>query len=387
MKWLKVIIEYTEGYCMSSTHFDCSTSQIEISVAAHFDFLSDEYQTLFDQSYATVFQTPFWLDAFYRKLPIGLNAEPVVITVRESTEKKLLALMPLVRQTKFGTHVVQPADLGISDYNSIIAGKQTLEMLARDDDFKANLKRALNPVDILLFRKQRPDVFDISQLLDSVQLHPNENASFEMEMNLNFDEWQQTTLSKSNRKGLARKRRNFNKDIGPLGFRTLTDADDIEKAFNFLRKERSKRHPDDLLNQQTYFEFYLDVAIHNAKSGKAVTYIGEVNGELVTVDFGLCEKDQHIMLLGAYASDEKYRKYSPGLQAIMDMMQSRKEIGVNFFDFSIGDEDYKGSFGAERVELTNVIWSNSLKGHLAMKTYCDGSLMKMFIKKLSPNIH
>ena len=358
----------------------------KINMVSQFDFLSDDYKTLFEQSNATIFQSPFWLDSLYRKLPEVLDAEAVIVTMHDETKQQLLMVMPFVRQTKFGVKIMQPADLGISDYNSIIVLPEALDALKNQKDLSAQLKQAIGPFDILLFRKQRPESTDISGILDGMAKFPNENSSFEMEMVTPFEEWQRETLSKSTRKGLARKRRNFDKDIGDLTFKTLYDPEEIKRAFSFLRRERAIRYPNDLLNKQAYFDFYLDVAINQAESGSAVAYVGQANGDIITVDFGLHIEGRHVMLLGTYASDDTYRKYSPGLQAIMDMMKTRKEQDIQFFDFSIGDEDYKESFGATTMSLYNVILANSLKGRLASYVYRNNSFLKTLIKKLSPNI-
>lgn len=359
----------------------------EINVVSQFDFMSADYKQLFEQSNATIFQSPFWLDSFYHTLPDALNAEPVIVTVRDTKTEQLIMVMPFVRQTKFGTKIMQPADLGITDYNSIIVLPEVLDQMANQEEFGAQLKQALAPFDILLFRKQRPESFDISKLLNGITRTANQNSAFEMEMVAPFEEWQRETLSKQNRKGLARKRRNFDKEFGELTFNTLTDAEEIKQAFIFLRDERGKRYPDDLLSKPAYFDFYLDIAIKQAKRGKAVTYIGTANGQLITAEFGLYDEGRHIMLLGTYSSDEIYRKYSPGLQSIMDMMRTRKEQNIQFFDFSIGDEDYKGSFGAICVPLYNIILTNSIKGRLAAYIYRDNAFIKKLIKKLSPNVH
>ena len=128
----------------------------KINMVSQFDFLSDDYKTLFEQSNATIFQSPFWLDSLYRKLPEFLDAEAVIVTMHDETKQQLLMVMPFVRQTKFGGKIMQPADLGISDYNSIIVLPEALDALKNQKDLSAQLKQAIGPFDILLFRKQRP---------------------------------------------------------------------------------------------------------------------------------------------------------------------------------------------------------------------------------------
>ncbi|MBN4669075.1 cellulose biosynthesis protein CelD, partial [Pandoraea nosoerga] len=40
----------------------------DVCIDDAFDFLSEEYATLFEGSDATAFQHPLWLDSLYRKL-------------------------------------------------------------------------------------------------------------------------------------------------------------------------------------------------------------------------------------------------------------------------------------------------------------------------------
>src|SRR5580698_9914290 len=74
------------------------SSVFTVTVTSQFDFLSEEYATLFAESSATAFQHPIWLDAIYHKLVPRLNVEPLIVTVREAANGRLLMVLPLVRR-------------------------------------------------------------------------------------------------------------------------------------------------------------------------------------------------------------------------------------------------------------------------------------------------
>ena len=357
----------------------------EIEVLPSFDFEGEEYAALFAKSAVTAFQSPHWLAAFYQKLCPSLGVEPLIIAVRDNAGS-LVMVLPMVRKALSFAKIIQPADLGITDYNQIIASSETLDAASSDQAFKDQLLNALKPFDLLLFRKVRSDSFDVARLFDNAVKINGDSAAHDLPMPMPFDEWKQATLSKSTRKGLDRKRRNIEKEVGPLTFKTLTDAAEIETAFEMLRLERGKKYPGDILSQSAYYDFYLKVAKEGATSGDAVTIIGQVEGKTLTVDFGLHQDGRHLLLLGAFDSSEEFKKYSLGLQGILEVMKGRKEIGIDMFDFTTGDEDYKASLHTTPVPMHHYILSNGVVGRIGQMAYQDNSFARKLVQQLLPNL-
>lgn len=356
-----------------------------INLEAGFDFLSPEYEALFNASRATMFQSPQWLSDFYTILAPPLNAEPLILTIRDDNGD-LMMVLPLVRQTQFGARIIQPADLGISDYNTIIARPGALETLTASEQLLASLRAALRPFDIFLFRKERDELPDIDQLFANAKRTPNENQAYHVHLAPDFEVWKLENMSKNLRKSSKRKLRNFSSDVGAFEFITATEPTRIKEAFDFLRATRVERFADDLLNQDAYFNFYLTHAINTAKSGKSCTYIGKANGEIVTAEFGIVGNGTCYALLGAFLG-EQYAKYSLGNLSLTSMMEQRTLAGDKSFDLTIGAEDYKQRFNATPTILHNTILTNGLRGKLMSLIYNHGGPIKQALKKLSPNVH
>src|ERR1700742_1031528 len=140
-------------------------SVFTVAVTSRFDFLSEEYATLFAESCATAFQHPIWLDAIYHKLVPRLNVEPLIVTVREPVNGRLLMVLPLVRRRYRGLRTIEFADLGVSDYVAPVASDATIDAVAADPFARRRIEAVLKPFDMLRIRKLRSASVSVQRLL------------------------------------------------------------------------------------------------------------------------------------------------------------------------------------------------------------------------------
>lgn len=371
----------------TENHLAKSQLTFRIESREEFDFLSDAYHTLFENSDATAFQSPLWLDQFYNTLLPNIQAQPLIIEIYLHGSQNPDVVLPLVREKHMGVNFVQPADLGAADYNAVVGSKENLTLLAGSPTFKKQLRSLLQPYDILLFRKQPPSVFDAGQLFGRVKRTPNVSSAYDMQVGSDYDGWFKSTLSKNMRKGLRRKRSGFEREVGELNFHELHDADDIREAFRVMRDLRAARYESDLLSQPAYFDFYLGVAQAGARDGTAATFVGKAKNGLMTVDFGLRHRESFLFLLGAFSGAEEHKKFSLGLIGLNEVIRQEAGRGLERFDLTIGDEPYKQSFGANKVPLTNLTVVSGLRGQVASMAYQSQGPLRDLLKKLLPNFN
>ena len=93
---------------------------MKVTVEETFDFSGPEYRRLYSEGKGTAFQAPMWLDMLHRRLGPSLGAKQRTVTFRNEADDSLLAVLPLVMQRSSGVMIIQPADFGISDYNTIV---------------------------------------------------------------------------------------------------------------------------------------------------------------------------------------------------------------------------------------------------------------------------
>ncbi len=362
-----------------------AATQITARVECDFDFLSAEYRTLFERSGATAFQSPIWLHCLYSVLVTGLGAKPHIVTGRDEGGH-LRMLIPLVSQRSATVCLLQPADLGVSDYNCIVADTATHDVLSNDQAFLLQVKACLAPADVLIFRKIPRCPEAVAAILGAGELMLNDNAGYELGLgNGTFEEWQKTTLKKKFRNGIRRKRRGLQETQKSVEWISFTDPADIERAILFIRDLRSVKFKDDILHLQPYVDFYTGVAMMGAASGEAVTSGMLVDGELISADFGMVNQDAHHAILCASKLDE-YGQYSPGLQSLFGTIQRSHENGKVRFDFGIGKTRQKSDFGSTEIPLYNLTLARSAKGRAVSLVYNRAKPVKTLLRRFAKRI-
>lgn len=365
----------------------CSSPNINkwlLSLEKEFDFKSNEYESLFSEADATIFQSPYWLDAFYSCLVEALSVEPVIITLRDETDRLQLVL-PCIRQQSGGIKIVQPADMGVSDYNCIVARNNAIEAILASNELQNNIVKALMPYDVFIFRKQRSDKPRIEEILIGASISAADFNSYEVELEGSFEAWSRQNMSKQFRSTNRAKLKKLNAQIGSCQFETLFDKASVEKAMAFIRDNRSSRYEGDLLLQPAFFNFYRTIAVEYAKDGFAQTFAARINGEIVAAVFGLNLNGRYCFLLCGFLFDE-LGKYSIGGLTTSELIRDRVEIGSKIFDFALGDENYKKRYNTRAIEIQNAVYTNSMAGTLVSLVYQNAKPLKNLLKKFNPKL-
>ncbi|MBB3998783.1 GNAT family N-acetyltransferase [Aureimonas pseudogalii] len=362
-----------------------AVSDATIEVEPNFDFLSPAYGQLFAGSAATAFQSPLWMDRLHRQLAPAVGAQALTIVVRERQTGELLAVLPFMLQRKMGITIVQPADFGVCDYNSVVASTDAFERLAADPDVRARLRALLVPGSLLIFRKIRADGLDIRRLFPEGQQTLNENAAFHSEIGDDFEEWRRRTLKKKFSKELNRLARQIERDIGPYEHRAATSEVEIREAFAFARTVRTGKFDDDLFLRDAYYDFYLGFAIEGAASGEAVTYVSRIAGKPVAMLFGPAGDGVFHAVVTASDTSE-LNKFSPGLQILYQMIRQRFDEGHRLFDMGLGNTGYKSQFRVEETPIYNLTLARSLAGHTVSQVYHRAKPVKNLLRRFVPQV-
>lgn len=355
-----------------------------IDVEERFDFLGEEYKAFFSLERGTVFQSPLWMDRVHRELAPKLSARQYTITIR-SRDGALLAVMPMVVQRASGLDVLQPADFGVCDYNSLVGDRFVLEALAADVSVRARLDQLFGVGDVLLFRKIRNEDFDPAALVKRPDVTPSDNSAFWSDVGDNFETWQRRTVRRKFSRELERLARQLARECGPYEHRAAATESEIREAFQFLKDARDGRFESDLLHREPYWQFYLQFAIDGMRSGDCVTYVSYLDGKPIAVLFGLTGGGQfHAVQLGLDV--KRYGKYSPGLQIIYRVIKLRFDQGFSRLDMGLGNTGYKSHFRVEETKLHNLTYSRTFAGTAFSLVYHHAKPLKNALKRLVPQL-
>lgn len=333
-------------------------------VAAHtYDFLSAEYRALYDHSTATVFQSPLWLDRLYRRVAVELNAEPLVLLIRERATERLAAALPLIVRRRFGLQVVEFADFGVSDYCSPVCDPDLLSTLLGDESIQLRLRELMTSCDLIMIQKVREETLPLFELLGQTHRSALSFGAHAAELSGPYDVWRKTNIPSSQRRVLEKKRRRLAK-LGTLATSVTTSAQDFQQVLENIPRFRDDRFRAigavDILTKETFARFYREAA-NEAPPARA--YLMKLDGSIVAAAFGLSHnKTLHFILSGF--DFVNFRNASLGILLIEDVIEDCIARGETSLDLSIGDQAYKRDFHTHETAMWS-IWSGiSLRGRL-----------------------
>jgi CelD/BcsL family acetyltransferase involved in cellulose biosynthesis len=339
----------------------------DVAIENSFDFRSAEYAELFACSSATAFQHPMWLAELYARLVKQSRAEPLIVVVRNRTDRRLALVLPLIRRRYSVLKVVEFADLRVSDYVSPVAEPLSFERIVADHEAVAAIRRHLKPYDVLRIGKLPDRSLPLERLLGIEKRENMGMSAYPVALEKTFAEWRQRRLNRSYAKELDKKSRQLNKR-GKVSFTCSEDLPTIEATFEALKVYRRKRfdgveRAGDLLQVAAFAEFYMAVA--TAGRGSFVrTYTLSMDGKPIAGAVGLSHRDALLIILGGF-DEENYRKQSIGSLLFQEVARDCIARGERFLDFTIGDEPYKRVFGAEPSPMWQISRAGSPLGYAA----------------------
>lgn len=336
----------------------------EVAVENLFNFGSAEYAALFVKSSATAFQHPAWLTAIYPRLLDHNRAAPLIIVVRRSSDKSLAMVLPLVRRRYGMLRVVEFADLRVSDYAAPVTDSETFEAILADGAVRNALLAALKPYDVLRVGKLKDGALPLHTLFGIGEQTKMGFSAYATALEESYEHWRAERLKPSYRKELDKKLRQLHRK-GAVRFAHSTSSADIEATFEALRIFRRDRFEEngggELLQVPAYFEFYSSVA---RQLDFARTYTLWLDDQPIAGALGLAHRGSFLVILGGFTQTE-YKNQSIGSLLFQEIARDCIARGEKVLDFTIGDEPYKLTFGAEPRPVWQMTRSGSLRGFAA----------------------
>lgn len=352
-----------------------------VDVHTTFDFSSEPYRTLFENSDCSPFCSPLWLGHFYGALCPATGAQPVIVTIRQG--ERLVALLPLLRRRYLFFSVIEFADLGVSDYSDF----PTAPDFSAPSTLGKQILKAIAPFSFISIRKiRRLDVSKFTILGEPFVTRAPFDAHATV-LTGPLPEWQKQNFESSFKSFLARKSRLLSR-LGNIALKKANTVEETDAAFSVLRVFRASRFDalelPDLLQSQHVFDFYKSIAMNGGKNSTAATYTLLLDDKPIAVIFGLVHRRIFSFLLMAFDFDS-YRNYSVGLLAIEQTIGARIAAGDVCFDFMIGEQPYKKDFGTAATEIYSVWRGNGFIWQLAIKIISRSSLLQRAARRLSRN--
>ena len=332
-----------------------------------FDFLSPEYAALHAAAGATPFQHGAWLHRVYTTLAPARSARPVVVTVRRAADGALVLVLPLVRTGRL-LRTLTFADLGVADYNAVVASPDLLAELGHQPSLAARIRTALGRFDLLRVDRVVGPTDTVTTLLAGSHVRRHHYDTHLVGLASSHAAWRDT-LDPAFVRHLDRKHKRL-RPKGEQVLRLVTDPAEVEPTMQRLREFRAARFEGrravDLVQDDATFAFYRAVAADAAAgTGPGRLTVLDIAGEAVAVALDLDAPDRELFLIVGYDFG-RLRNYSLGLLIVDLLARAAIERGKTSLDLTVGDESYKGDFGARPVPLHQVRVTRTVRGRLAL---------------------
>ena len=363
----------------------------DLSLSLHCDLaaVEDRWRRFERVADCTAFQSFDWLSAWQRH--IGRRAGTVpVIAVGAFADGETAFILPLAVETRLAARRLCWLGQDLCDYTAPLLAPDFARRVG-PDRFRAawrELRRRMQRDP-----RMRHDWIALEKMPDNVgaQINPftylgaSANASGAHFTKLGGD-WEKFYFEKrssATRRHDRAKRRHLS-EYGEICFINSAGADDAHRMVETLMVQKSRSFARkgiaDVFARPGCKEFLLDLA-SNAQSGDFIHISRvEIGPIWAAVNFGIVFGDTYYHFAASY-DDSDLAHYGPGALHLRELMAYAIGLGLQRFDFTIGDEPYKLEWADSHVKLWNfnaaVTWRGWLPS-LWLKAQCR---LKRLIKQ------
>lgn len=349
---------------MTSITVEQSEDRVSSAAGIAVDFMRDWRQAAsrLNAGHRTAFQHADWLGPWYAAFD---DVAPLIAVISDTVTGRDIAVVPMISHLRRGIRIVEFADLGVSDNNAPI--------LARDAALDPGTIDAINEalIDALRALPDRFDLLRLRKMPAEVGGKPNPLAALgrtgSSSLNGNLvvmgDDYGAYQAS-IKRMQMPRCWRVFSRHAGAR-FELAADVARAHELLDVTDRQQQARMQKlgsrFVLNDETHARFYREVARRGLAEGYAVVSALVCDEGVIATSFGVRQGATYDLLRISHAGDS-WSSCSPGLLVVERTMTALHAQGVRRFDLSVGNQDYKRRFGAERVPLTDVSVALSWRG-------------------------
>ncbi|WP_041801345.1 GNAT family N-acetyltransferase [Rhodopseudomonas palustris] len=328
----------------------------------HSDFSNAEFRHTwksFEQSAtATAFQRLSYIQALLANIVPQRAVEPILVGVRDTSCGAIVLVASLMRTRRHGVSVIEALDLGLCDYFAPLI-RPGLEFSAVEfDELWREICGALKPVGALSIEKIPAEIFGYPNPLAKLpSARPTNDFATTLRMRAAdgahlVDLQSYSVVRKANR--LCRKPENWGNIQLELAdtAAALQQALDLMVAHRLVRSHALGRH--DLLDDRGFIAFYRQLAQDGLADGSVRVFVLSSDAEPIAVVYSLVHRNALTVVVPSMTTEERWRKLSPGLVAMVKCCEWADREGFHNFDLSVGALQYKTRFGGDQRRLYEI---------------------------------
>lgn len=338
---------------------------------------------------ATPFQTFAWLSAWLRHIGARDAVVPAIV-VGHFGDGTTAFIFPFGIDVRHGIRRLRWLGHDLCDYNAPLLSRDFSDRVTRErflalwDELQTQMQSdAQLRFDWIEFEKM-PETLG-AQINPFTYLHvvPNANSAHLTRLGSDWETYYRGKRSSATRRHDRSKRKRMSK-FGDVRFTTVAEPDDIKQTLDILwgQKKRifARKGIGDLFAQPGYREFFLDFATNAASRHLAHISRVEVGSTCAAANFAITFGGCYYHVLSSYC-DGRIAHYGPGVLHLRELMAYAIGRGLQWFDFTIGDEEYKFDWSETRLRLYDFSAAATLRGWPTSALFAVRRRVKRFVKQ------
>lgn len=334
------------------------------TVYNHYAELEPLWRRMEGEGHCTVFQTYDWAACWYDAAIACSEVQPVIVVLEKEKDNPIW-ILPLCLYRKKKLRIISFADLGFSDYAAPVmargapSDRDTIEAM-----FNAIIN-ALPPCDVINFQKLPEKIGDIPNPLLSLRgLERFPSSCHGIDIREPWFAVQKKIVTSHMRSNIRRAKKLIEKQ-GEVTVEFYESPETLKPALATLMALRQIRFKALGLPEMPPLgqNFYQNLISREDQGFKVRITTLMVSGEAVATCLGIIRNNTFHSLLLTFEM-EKWHRFSPGI-LLCDAVLTRfaKDVQNNgYYDFSVGDNDYKKRFGSQTYPLYEWMAPKSVKG-------------------------
>ncbi len=204
-------------------------------------------------------------------------------------------------------------------------------------------------------------------------------------INNGWDAYYDSKRSSGSKKRDRQKRRKL-EEFGETVLVTPTDTATIAETVDMLIAQKSvafaRMGITNIFDKPGMRDFYKALATDAAANGLVEVSRLEVGGQIAATNWGISFKGRFHYVLTSYDEQQtELAKRGPGMIQLMELMKHAADTGHTEFDFTVGDEGYKGDWCEIETVLYDHVEAASVRGLLIRLPRITFLKAKRFIKQ------
>ena len=371
---------------MSHEHAD----QLSLAIYTSLATVETQWRGFEKLADGTAFQTFEWLSAWQRHIGRRAGTIPIIAVASFGTGETACILPLAIHPGRFARRICW---LGQEqcDYNA--------PLLAPDFAQRVSAGAFLALWDELQERVQSdPDLrFDWIELqkmphtigaqinpLAHLRVTPHASGAHLTRLGGDWEQFYFAKRSSATRRRDRAKRRHISA-YGEIRFITVTDAADARRTLETLMDQKSRalarRGIRDIFATAGMREFLLDVATNPKLRHLVHVSRIEVGSAVAAANFALVSGGRYYHVLASYDEASPLAHYGPGVLHLRELLAYAIGRGLRWFDFTIGDEQYKLEWSDTYLRLYDYSAAATARGRPANGVSKVRRRLKRFVKQ------